>query len=59
MDYQELADKAILEIAQKICWDDIAYQQQEDYLNQAKEIWNRKILNLVSESVSETEKYYK
>jgi hypothetical protein len=59
MDYQDLASKAVFEIAQQLCWDSMSYQKQAEFLDQAKEIWNKKILSLVVESVNEVEENYR
>ena len=59
MDYKELSNKAISEIALKLCWDSFSDKDQQNFLNQAKDIWNKKILDLALESVEEVEKYYK
>lgn len=59
MDYNELESKAIFEIAKDICWDSFSDKDQEEFLQQAKEIWDQKIFDMALDTVSEVEENYR
>ena len=59
MNYEELYDKVIFDMAYQICWDSISDDQRKEYLKQAEKVWNKKIQNIAVKCAEDAEKYCK